>query len=181
MREVTAIEPKWLTEVAPSFFKVADQNTISKRKKMEKVQPLFDKCVDAVFLFASPTKTDDSHCAGTPSIRTHGVFRSSSGRRAPVKPLAEAKSLYQEGMLDLQDFIRNCAETRRALAVSSLFLSLLFPLCALSLPHLKSAVVQSNYTAQCSPPAESFAGNFPWWRCFLDFADRHQRDSVSFA
>ncbi|KAG0660097.1 DEAH-box ATP-dependent RNA helicase prp22 [Rhodotorula mucilaginosa] len=43
MREVTAIEPKWLTEVAPSFFKVADQNTISKRKKMEKVQPLFDK------------------------------------------------------------------------------------------------------------------------------------------
>ncbi|BGP57862.1 hypothetical protein JCM8202_000460 [Rhodotorula sphaerocarpa] len=43
MREVTAIEPKWLTEVAPSFFKVADQNTISKRKKQEKVQPLFDK------------------------------------------------------------------------------------------------------------------------------------------
>ncbi|SCZ96856.1 BZ3500_MvSof-1268-A1-R1_Chr4-1g06789 [Microbotryum saponariae] len=43
MREVTAIEPKWLTEVAPSFFKVADQNTISKRKKQERIQPLFDK------------------------------------------------------------------------------------------------------------------------------------------
>ncbi|GAA5968666.1 hypothetical protein JCM11641_007718 [Rhodosporidiobolus odoratus] len=43
MREVTAIEPKWLTEVAPSFFKVADQNTISKRKKQEKITPLFDK------------------------------------------------------------------------------------------------------------------------------------------
>ncbi|GAA6013358.1 hypothetical protein JCM10207_000867 [Rhodosporidiobolus poonsookiae] len=43
MREVTAIEPRWLTEVAPSFFKVADQNTISKRKKQEKITPLFDK------------------------------------------------------------------------------------------------------------------------------------------
>ncbi|GAA5982794.1 hypothetical protein JCM5350_002991 [Sporobolomyces pararoseus] len=43
MREVTAIEPKWLTEVAPSFFKVADQNTISKRKKQERITPLFDK------------------------------------------------------------------------------------------------------------------------------------------
>lgn len=43
MREVTAIEPKWLTEVAPSFFKVADANTISKRKKAEKIQPLFNK------------------------------------------------------------------------------------------------------------------------------------------
>lgn len=36
MREVTAIEPKWLTEVAPSFFKIADTNTISRRKKNEK-------------------------------------------------------------------------------------------------------------------------------------------------
>lgn len=45
MREVTAIEPRWLTEVAPSFFKVADQNTISKRKKQERITPLFDKCV----------------------------------------------------------------------------------------------------------------------------------------
>lgn len=63
MREVTAIEPKWLTgeqtletckrrpwltrldaaEVAPTFFKVADQNTISRRKKNERIQPLFDK------------------------------------------------------------------------------------------------------------------------------------------
>ncbi|KAL8277312.1 hypothetical protein RQP46_010265 [Phenoliferia psychrophenolica] len=43
MREVCAIEPKWLTEVAPSFFKVANQNTISRRKKSEKIAPLFDK------------------------------------------------------------------------------------------------------------------------------------------
>ncbi|CAB4391748.1 unnamed protein product [Rhizophagus irregularis] len=43
MREVTAIEPKWLTEAAPTFFKVADANTISKRKRGEKIQPLYNK------------------------------------------------------------------------------------------------------------------------------------------
>ncbi|CAG8516918.1 8130_t:CDS:10 [Ambispora gerdemannii] len=43
MREVTAIEPKWLTEAAPTFFKVSDANTISKRKRSEKIQPLFNK------------------------------------------------------------------------------------------------------------------------------------------
>ncbi|KAK4705403.1 ATP-dependent RNA helicase DHX8/PRP22, partial [Phenoliferia sp. Uapishka_3] len=40
MREVCAIEPKWLTEVAPNFFKVANQNTISRRKKSEKIGKL---------------------------------------------------------------------------------------------------------------------------------------------
>ncbi|CAG8684470.1 17134_t:CDS:10, partial [Gigaspora rosea] len=43
MREITAIEPKWLTEAAPTFFKVADANTISKRKRGEKIQPLYNK------------------------------------------------------------------------------------------------------------------------------------------
>lgn len=56
---VTAIEPKWLVEVAPQFFKVADANKISKRKKQEKIEPLYNKvcrtlltwldmCADAV-------------------------------------------------------------------------------------------------------------------------------------
>ncbi|KAI0348235.1 P-loop containing nucleoside triphosphate hydrolase protein [Trametopsis cervina] len=40
---VTAIEPKWLVDVAPQFFKVADANKISKRKKQEKIEPLFNK------------------------------------------------------------------------------------------------------------------------------------------
>ncbi|KAK0546257.1 DEAH-box ATP-dependent RNA helicase prp22 [Tilletia horrida] len=43
MREVTAIEPKWLVEVAPRFFRAADPAQISKRKRAEKIQPLFDK------------------------------------------------------------------------------------------------------------------------------------------
>jgi hypothetical protein len=38
MREVTVIEPKWLTESAPTFFKVADANKISKRKRQEKIE-----------------------------------------------------------------------------------------------------------------------------------------------
>ena len=43
MHQVTAIEPKWLSEVAPTFFRVADQNRISKRKQAEKIEPLFDR------------------------------------------------------------------------------------------------------------------------------------------
>lgn len=40
---VTAVEPKWLVEVAPQFFKIADATKISKRKKQEKIEPLFNK------------------------------------------------------------------------------------------------------------------------------------------
>lgn len=43
MREVTAIEPKWLVEAAPTFFKVADPHTLSKRKRQEKIEPLYNK------------------------------------------------------------------------------------------------------------------------------------------
>ena len=40
---VTVVEPKWLVEFAPQFFKVADANKISKRKKQEKIEPLHNK------------------------------------------------------------------------------------------------------------------------------------------
>jgi ATP-dependent RNA helicase DHX8/PRP22 len=43
MRTVTAIDPKWLVELAPSFFKVADATKMSKRKRNEIVEPLFNK------------------------------------------------------------------------------------------------------------------------------------------
>ncbi|ODN83765.1 ATP-dependent RNA helicase DHX8/PRP22 [Cryptococcus wingfieldii CBS 7118] len=43
MHQVTVIEPKWLSEVAPTFFRIADQNKISKRKALEKIEPLFDR------------------------------------------------------------------------------------------------------------------------------------------
>ncbi|KAK7379598.1 hypothetical protein VNO80_05068 [Phaseolus coccineus] len=40
MREVTAIDPKWLVELAPRFFKAADPTKTSKRKRQERIQPL---------------------------------------------------------------------------------------------------------------------------------------------
>ena len=43
MHCVLAIEPKWLSEVAPAFYKVADSNKISKRKAQERIEPLFNK------------------------------------------------------------------------------------------------------------------------------------------
>ncbi|KAF2483011.1 P-loop containing nucleoside triphosphate hydrolase protein [Neohortaea acidophila] len=44
MHNVTAIEPKWLVEAAPTFFKVAGKDgTLSKRKKAERIQPLHNR------------------------------------------------------------------------------------------------------------------------------------------
>lgn len=43
MREVTAIDSKWLVKVAPTFFKSVDPRIMSKRKREEKIVPLFNK------------------------------------------------------------------------------------------------------------------------------------------
>ncbi|ORY38513.1 P-loop containing nucleoside triphosphate hydrolase protein [Rhizoclosmatium globosum] len=43
MRECIAIEPKWLVEAAPAFFKTTDPNKISKRKRQEKIEPLYNR------------------------------------------------------------------------------------------------------------------------------------------
>jgi len=40
MREITTIDPKWLVELAPKFFKAADPR---KRKRVEKLEPMFDR------------------------------------------------------------------------------------------------------------------------------------------
>ncbi|KAL3455082.1 P-loop containing nucleoside triphosphate hydrolase protein [Aspergillus heterothallicus] len=43
MHCTTAIEPKWLVEAAPTFFKVAPTDRLSKRKKAERIQPLHNR------------------------------------------------------------------------------------------------------------------------------------------
>lgn len=46
MHNVLSIEPKWLTELAPRFFRKADGMRLSKRKRKEKLEPLFDRYHD---------------------------------------------------------------------------------------------------------------------------------------
>lgn len=46
MREVCSIDPKWLVDVADRYFKISDSNTLSKRKRNEKIEPLFNKYDD---------------------------------------------------------------------------------------------------------------------------------------
>lgn len=46
MREVTTIEPKWLVEFAPNFYKMADPTKLTARKKKERLEPLYDKYRD---------------------------------------------------------------------------------------------------------------------------------------
>ncbi|KAJ0701989.1 putative RNA helicase [Helianthus annuus] len=43
MREVAVVDPKWLVELAPRFFKVSDPTNISKRKRQERIEPLYDR------------------------------------------------------------------------------------------------------------------------------------------
>jgi ATP-dependent RNA helicase DHX8/PRP22 len=46
MREVCAIDAKWLVEFAPSFFKFGNPTKLSKHKKEQKVEPLYNKYED---------------------------------------------------------------------------------------------------------------------------------------
>ncbi|MCL4120142.1 UNVERIFIED_CONTAM: hypothetical protein GTU68_023811 [Idotea baltica] len=43
MREVTTIDPKWLVEFAASFFKMGDPTKLSKYKKNQRLEPLYNK------------------------------------------------------------------------------------------------------------------------------------------
>jgi ATP-dependent RNA helicase DHX8/PRP22 len=43
MHWCTSVEGKWLVEAAPTFFKVAPTDKLSKRKKAERIQPLHNK------------------------------------------------------------------------------------------------------------------------------------------
>ncbi|CAL5229034.1 g12281 [Coccomyxa viridis] len=46
MREVCSIDPKWLVELAPRFFKSADAHKLSRRKRGERLEPLYDRYND---------------------------------------------------------------------------------------------------------------------------------------
>ncbi|KAF1744604.1 hypothetical protein MXB_2123 [Myxobolus squamalis] len=46
MREVTQIDPKWLVQFAPTYFKFTDPTKLSKQKKQQKIEPLFNKYAD---------------------------------------------------------------------------------------------------------------------------------------
>lgn len=43
MREVVTIDPKWLVEFAPAFYKFADSTKLSKHKKQLRLEPLYNK------------------------------------------------------------------------------------------------------------------------------------------
>jgi ATP-dependent RNA helicase DHX8/PRP22 len=46
MRNATQIEPKWLLEYAPEFYRQSDPNKISAAKRAQTIEPLFDKNKD---------------------------------------------------------------------------------------------------------------------------------------
>ena len=46
MRECMVLDPRWLVELAPRFFKPTDPNKLSRRKRTERIEPLYDKYND---------------------------------------------------------------------------------------------------------------------------------------
>lgn len=71
---VTTIEPKWLVEVAPQFFRVADAHKISKRKRQEKIEPLYNKVRFPYFVILH---LSERYCSTR--NQTSGGYRKSSG------------------------------------------------------------------------------------------------------
>jgi ATP-dependent RNA helicase DHX8/PRP22 len=43
MRNIITLDPKWLFELAPAFYKKGDPTKLSKAKKQQKIEPLFDR------------------------------------------------------------------------------------------------------------------------------------------
>ena len=43
MHACTAIDPKWLVELAPAFFKFSAPTKLSNFKKNQRIEPLFNK------------------------------------------------------------------------------------------------------------------------------------------
>ncbi|XP_054608608.1 ATP-dependent RNA helicase DHX8-like [Dunckerocampus dactyliophorus] len=43
MREVTTIDPRWLVEYAPAFYRVADPTRLSRQKRQQKLEPLYNR------------------------------------------------------------------------------------------------------------------------------------------
>ena len=43
MRNVMTLNPRWLVDFAPKFYKKADPKYLSRRKRMEKIEPLYDR------------------------------------------------------------------------------------------------------------------------------------------
>jgi len=43
IHECLVVDPKWLVELAPDFFRKCDETQLSRRKKRERLEPLFDK------------------------------------------------------------------------------------------------------------------------------------------
>uniref|UniRef100_A0A667ZVH0 ATP-dependent RNA helicase DHX8 n=1 Tax=Myripristis murdjan TaxID=586833 RepID=A0A667ZVH0_9TELE len=43
MREVTTIDPRWLVEFAPAFYRVSDPTRLSRQKKQQKLEPLYNR------------------------------------------------------------------------------------------------------------------------------------------
>ena len=74
MHYASVIDPKWLVEAAPTFFKVAPSDRLSKRKKAERIQPLYNKYASGEDDWRLSAQRDKGE------VEEHGVKRVSQGQ-----------------------------------------------------------------------------------------------------
>ena len=74
MRETTALDPKWLVEFAPAFFRFSDPTKLSRRKRQERIELLYNRYMH-IHPFCCRTKCK-CVCVLFPDMRslTHGVY-----------------------------------------------------------------------------------------------------------
>ena len=54
MRETTALDPKWLVEFAPAFFRFSDPTKLSRRKRQERIEPLYNRYMRVLLVQIPP-------------------------------------------------------------------------------------------------------------------------------
>ncbi|CAI9101407.1 OLC1v1038722C1 [Oldenlandia corymbosa var. corymbosa] len=81
MHEVTVIDPKWLVELAPRFFKASDPTQLSKRKRQQRIEPLLDGLPRPADADKSKISTDDE--GNGPEVHQDPNFLSLDGLPRP--------------------------------------------------------------------------------------------------
>ena len=113
MRSVMAVDPKWLVELAPRFFKPSDPTKLTREKRRVKIEPLFNKFEEPGAWRLTKSKF---HFASFPVSFLHHACRCNSfpfllrslARRArlSVRLLSRAKSISLKSSANLHASMR---------------------------------------------------------------------------
>ena len=99
-----AIDPKWLVELAPRFFKSADAHKLSRRKRAERLEPLYDRYNDPPRLApVSPPRIDGPWCTQHPRDPADAASVQACSAQVSGEGTVIASSVERKIWLDFED------------------------------------------------------------------------------